>query len=92
MAVALLLAFVACSSPSEDAMHGIVVEVTGDLNEVEAFTVLVDGERVQFLPAPDGDHAFPLSHLQDHLRSGEPILVGWELVDGDYRATSIEDG
>ena len=90
--IALLVAFVACSSPPEDAMRGIVVEVTGDLNDVEAFTVLVDGERVEFLPSPDGGYAFPLSHLQDHLRSGEPVLVGWDLVDGEYIATSINDG
>lgn len=81
-----------CRSVPDDAMRGLVVEVSGDLNDVDSFTVLVEDERIVFVPSPDGDYAFPLAHLRDHLRSGEPVAVGWELVDGEYIATSIDDG
>lgn len=73
-------------------MRGVVVDVTGDLTTVEDFTVLVEGDPIRFVPTPDGDYAFPLPHLRDHLRTGEPVLVGWELVDGTRRATSLDDG
>lgn len=90
--VALLLALMACSPQTSGTMRGIVVEVTGGLAQVESFTVLVEGEEVVFRPIPDGDYAFPLPHLQEHLRTGEPVLVGWEAVDDGRVATSLEDG
>ena len=83
---------VACSPQTSGTMRGIVVEVGGELAAVEDFTVLVEGEPVTFLATPDGDYTFPLSHLQEHLRTGEPVLVGWESVEGTRLATSLEDG
>ena len=90
--IALVVVLAACSSAPSDAMRGIVVDVVGDLDTVESFTVLVDGERVEFTPAADGEFAFPLGHLRDHLRSGEPVVVGWELVDDEFVATFVDDG
>ncbi|MGH8912286.1 MAG: hypothetical protein ACRDVD_07215 [Acidimicrobiia bacterium] len=87
-----MILIVACSPQTSGTMRGVVVEVGGELAAIEDFTVLVEGEPVKFLPTPDGDYAFPLSHLQEHLRTGEPVLVGWETVDGTRLATSIEDG
>ncbi len=85
---------VSVSACGDDAktVSGVVVAVEGTLDEVTAFTVLVQGEQVTFLPAPDGEFAFPLSHLRDHLRSGEPVIVEWELVGGIRFAVSIDDG
>lgn len=88
----LLVALAGCATPTSGTMRGIVVDLAGDLTSVEAFTVLVEGEQVVFTPTPDGEYAFPLSHLQEHLRTGEPVLVGWELVDDRHVATSLEDG
>lgn len=88
--LALSFTLLACAPPTSGTVQGIVVEVEGDLSSVTAFTVLVEGDRVRFEPSPAGDFAFPLSHLRDHLRSGEPILVGWEL-DGERRIAIFLD-
>lgn len=69
-----------------------MLEVEGTLDDVTSFTVLVEGDRLRFVPVAGGDYAFPLSHLQDHVRSGEPVVVGWELVGGERHALSIADG
>lgn len=95
-AISLVLAFLAvwlgaCTTYSDEEATGIVVDVQGDLEDIDRFTVLVDGEKMVFEPRPDGDYAFPLGHLRDHLRSGEPVLVRWE-EDGDrIVATFIDD-
>lgn len=90
--VVLAVLFVGCSSPPEDAVRGIVVDVQGDLTSVDRFTVLVDGEQMVFEPADDGDFAFPLGHLRDHLRGGEPVVVGWEEEGDRLVATFLDDG
>jgi hypothetical protein len=87
LSVALL---VACS-PSSGTMVGVVVEVGGDLTAITSFTLLVEGDLVVFQPAADGDYAFPLPHLRDHLRDGLPIRVGWERREGQMVAISLED-
>jgi hypothetical protein len=83
---------VACSSAPEDAVRGVVVDVQGSLDEIESFTVLVDGQQMVFVPTEEGDYAFPLGHLRDHLRGGEPVLVGFEEQDDRLVATFIDDG
>lgn len=91
LTLVLALSVSACSTYSGEEATGIVVDVQGDLENIEQFTVLVDGEEMVFEPGPEGDYAFPLGHLRDHLRSGEPVLVRWE-VDGDRMvATFIDD-
>lgn len=90
-AIILAAVSVACSSPTSGTMQGIVVDVQGDLTTVTGFTVLVEGDRVEFEPSADGDYAFPLAHLREHLRTGEPVLVGWEIVDGGRVATFLAD-
>ena len=91
-----LLAFLsllvaACSATSGTA-RGLVVAVDGSLTVVEAFTVLVEGEEMIFLPMEDGDYAFPLPHLREHQRAGEPVFVGWESRNDLVYALSLEDG
>lgn len=90
--IILVAVSVACSSPASGTMQGIVVDVQGDLTTVTGFTVLVEGDQVEFEPSPDGDYAFPLGHLREHLRTGEPVLVGWEIVGGSRVATFLDDG
>ena len=87
-AAALVLALL----PSESGqLTGIVIAVDGDLTTVGTFEVLSDGDRFVFEPSPDGDFAFPLSHLRDHLRSGEPVAVEYERVDGVLLAMRVSD-
>lgn len=90
--LAAALALVSACAPSSGTVRGIVVEFDGSLEEVSSFAVLVEGERIEFVTVSDGDYDFPLPHLQDHLRSGEPVVVGWEIRDGDRVAVSVEDG
>jgi hypothetical protein len=71
---------------------GIVTAVDGDLTSVRSFTVLDRGELLTFVPAPDGEHAFPLPHLTEHLRDGDPVRVEWGLIDGVRVALRVEDG
>jgi hypothetical protein len=70
----------------------VVTEVEGSLSEVESFTVLSDGDEIVFLPVEGQSYEFPLDHLQEHLRSGEPVVVEWEIRDGVHYALAIGDG
>ncbi len=90
LATVLALA-VACSAAS-GSVRGVVLDVEGSLNDVPAFTVLVEGARLRFLTTEEGEYAFALGHLRDHLRSGSAVVVEWELVDGDRVAVAIGDG
>lgn len=91
LALTSTLVAVACGSSTEDGVTGIVVDVQGELDDVEQFTVLVDGERMVLETTPEADYAFPVAHLREHLRSGAPVLVRWE-EQGDRRiATFIDD-
>lgn len=89
--VVLILALVACSQTSGTA-RGPVASVEGDLIEVTSFSVVVEGDTWDFIPVEDGEYAFPLPHLREHQRTGEPVLIGWELVDDVRYAVSVEDG
>ena len=72
-------------------MIGVVIAVEGTLNQVTSFTLLVEGDELTFQPVPDGDYPYPLSHLREHLRDGNPILVTWERSDGELRALALAD-
>lgn len=87
-----VLSVVAACSPGAGTMVGIIVEVDGDLNTVTSFTVLVEGDRVRFIPSPQGDYDFPLPHLRSHLRDGSPVRVGWERQGQELVAVRLEDG
>jgi hypothetical protein len=62
------------------------------MEEVTAFSVLVEGEEWRFLPIADRNYEFALPHLREHRLTGEPILVAWELVDNVRYALSLADG
>lgn len=82
----------ACTQTAGTAV-GVVTAVDGTLSEVSSFTVLSTGSELKFLPIEGVEYDFPLVHLQEHLRTGEPVVVGWELGDDNNRyATSLADG
>lgn len=90
-AIALAVLLVACSGSSQGTTEGLVVDVKGDLEVVTEFSVLGgDGIEV-FSPAGDGDFAFPLPHLREHILSGTPVVVFWELRDGVKTAVLVDD-
>lgn len=91
-ALGLTLLLAACAQTTGTAV-GVVTAVDGTLTEVTSFTVLSSGVELVFAPLDDVDYEFPLVHLSEHLRTGEPVVVGWELDDdGNRYATSLADG
>jgi hypothetical protein len=88
--VALLLAS-SCGATDRGTVEGLVVDVQGDLVAVTEFTVLTESGQMRFVPAPDGDFAFPLPHLREHIISGVPVVVFWEDRDGTMMAVLIDD-
>ncbi|MGH3668253.1 MAG: hypothetical protein ACRDU7_08180 [Acidimicrobiia bacterium] len=85
------LGLVACNQ-TEGTARGVVTSVDGSLEEVTSFVVLVEGSELEFLPTADGDYDFPLSHLREHQRTGEPVLIRWEMVGSVRYALSLADG
>lgn len=91
IAAAVLAMVIAGCGAESGTTIGVVTAVDGDLSTVRSFTVLDDGELVTFAPAADGQYAFPLPHLTEHLRSGEPVRVEWGLIGGIRIALRVED-
>ena len=88
------LLIASCGSSMSDEVTGIVTEVDGDLVTVERFVVVApSSESFTFEPAPGllFDDRAPLSHLQDHVRSGEPVTVRFEVGD-DGTLVAVEVG
>ena len=85
------VALIACDQTSGTA-RGVVTAVDGSLEDVTSFMVLVEGSELEFTPTAEGDYDFPLSHLREHQRTGEPVLVGWEIVGSVRYALSLADG
>lgn len=82
---------VACAQ-NGGTILGVVISVDGTLDQVTSFTVLAEGDELRFLPADDGDYPYPLSHLREHLRTGQPVFVTWERRDGEMYAIELRDG
>lgn len=89
----LLVVLAGCGS-SDLSVEGRLVDFDGDLTTVRSFELIsTDGEQLRFIPDVDATfHGGPISHLRDHLVSGEPIIVFYEERGGDLVATSVEDG
>ena len=89
LAVAVLLA--GCAQTA-GTVRGVVTSVEGALDDVTAFTLLAEGDETRYIPVEDGDYTFPLPHLREHQRTGEPVLVGWEKLESVHYALSLDDG
>jgi len=87
----LLLVMTGCGSADQGTLEGLVIDVQGDLTTVSEFTVLSTDGTQTFVPAEDGDFAFPLQHLREHIISGVPVVVFWEHRDGQTIAVIVDD-
>ncbi len=89
--IVMVASLLACTQTSGTSL-GVVTSVEGSLDEITAFSVLIEGSELRFLPVEEGDYAFPLSHLREHQRTGELLFVDWELVGSVRYALSLADG
>ncbi len=89
--VGMVLLLVACTQ-SEGTTIGVVTAVDGTLVEIESFTVLAAGTEITFVPIEGQEYEFPLAHLREHQRTGELLVVDWELRDKTKYAISLTDG
>lgn len=87
-----LLMVTACSGGEGKVMTGRVVAVDGDLERVESFTMISGEESLTFTPAAGVRAEFPLSHLRDHLRTGDPVTVTYVETDAGPTAIVVGDG
>lgn len=96
MVTVVTLVLAACASDSADdsnTVEGIVTEVTGDLTIVESLVVMdSDGKSHLFKPEPGLlFYGGPLSHLRDHVVTGQPVVVTFTVgADGERTAILIE--
>ena len=77
-----------------ESVEGIVLELEGDLTAVTSFVILdAAGERYSFIPAEGLTfHGGPLSHLRDHITSGDAVFVVYETAaDGSLIAVEVGD-
>lgn len=83
------------SKPEPEApssVTGVIVEVAQEgLTEVESFSLRAEDETYQIYIADDVDYGFPLSHLNEHRVSGDPVRVELEERDEKLYALSIVD-
>lgn len=93
-ALALAALLGSCGS-SNETISGVVVDVTGGITTVEEFVLrLSDGTDQAMVPAPgitfhDGA---AIGHLRDHLRSGQTIVIEYEILDdGTWVALDVDD-
>jgi len=64
--------------PIEETVTGVVIAVEGNLTGIDSFVIrLPDGSDLTLIPTDDllFDGVGPLSHVRDHLVSGNPIYV-----------------
>jgi hypothetical protein len=87
----LVLLAVGCAQ-TEGTTIGVVTGVEGSLTEIVSFTVLSSGTEISFVPIEGTEYEFPLAHLREHQRTGELLVVDWELRDTFKYAISLTDG
>lgn len=90
--LAVAMTILGSCSQTEGTTVGIVTAVSGSLTDVQSFTVLSAGTEITFAPIEGMEYGFPLVHLREHQRTGEPLVVDWELRDETRYATSLADG
>lgn len=90
--VAGLMLLLAACVQSEGTAIGVVTAVDGSLTEIESFTMLAAGAEITFVPIEGQEYAFALAHLREHQRTGDLLVVDWELRDKTKYAISLTDG
>lgn len=90
--MAVMVALVASCAQTSGTVVGPVIKVDGSLVDVTGFTILGGGVELDFVPIEGRSYDFPLAHLQEHLRTGEEVVVEWELRNDLRYALSIKDG
>ena len=86
-------------SPEEEAQQPTPEEITGpvtkvdseSLGDVTSFEVTEQGEVFVVFIDPEVNYGFALSHINEHLASGDPVRVGLDEQDGKLYATEIVD-
>ena len=91
MAAVIAVVVAGCAQTS-GTVRGVVSSVEGPLTEVAAFTILAEGAETRYVPSVEGEYAFPLSHLREHQRSGETVVVVWEERESVRYALIVGDG
>jgi hypothetical protein len=80
-------------NPDRQQFVGVVTAVEGNLQRIDEFEILLsDGSTMVVVPA-DGltFEGGPLAHIQDHLRSGEPVRLTVDRADGAAVVYEIGD-
>jgi len=78
--------------PAPEEITGPVTKVDSEaLGEVTSFEVTQKGEVYVVLIDPDINYGFALSHINEHLATGDPVRVGLDERDGRLYATEIAD-
>jgi len=91
--VTVALVLPACgSSDSNTTVVGVVVDYQGDLLRVDSFVVrTASGAEIELRPAQNGDFAFPLPHLREHMTTADPVEVTF-IGEGDsMMAIAVSD-
>jgi hypothetical protein len=84
----LWLVATSCSGTETEEATGVVVDVTGDIVTVERFAIqTAAGDLLELEVAPgvvftDGA---PIGHLSEHLQTGAPVAVRYEVLDDGSR-------
>lgn len=94
----LVLASCSASGTSNDSpdaetgpLHGQVTDVTVEDDVVTGFELNTGEDTVTIAIDPERDYGFDLFHLEEHVSSGDPVLVETETEGDDLVALSIED-
>lgn len=83
---------VEAGQPAPEEVTGPITEIDSEsLGDVTSFEVTQKGEVFVVLIDPEINYGFALSHLNEHLASGDPVRVGLDERDGDLYATEIAD-
>ena len=93
------LGFVSCRQPgtlgppAPDRVTGVIVSVEAEsLEEVTSFELKDGNVTYEIFIADDVDYGFPLSHLQEHVTTADPVTVDLEEREDDrLYALTIED-
>ena len=85
----------AAPAPVEETVTGVVIAVEGNLAGIDSFVIrLPDGSDLTLVPI-EGllfDGVAPLSHVRDHLVSGNPVSVKYlTSSEGQPIATAVGD-